>query len=358
MKRLYILSVFFINLIMVSQTNLAVKTDSLKTTKVSRQIIDSLDHNDGPYLFIKKDTIIEKSIVNGKIETKKSDISTININFPDEPSILSDVPEIAVISDLHGQYDLTIQILKNNHIVDESLNWKFEKGHLVIVGDIFDRGPKVTELFWLVYNLEKQAEDTGGKVHFLLGNHECMVMQNDLRYINKKYWLTSKLLKTPYNDLYGKETVLGRWLRSKNTILKINDNLFLHAGISEEFISNGFDLEKTNQQMRQSLFEDDNDPAWHTLYDNYYDNNGPIWYRGYFSVDFNKSDINKLLRKLKVKHIVVGHTSQKEIKSLFKKKIIAVDSSIKNGTYGEILFIENGIYYRGTMKGEKIKLDE
>ena len=116
------------------------------------------------------------------------------------------------------------------------------------------------------------AENNGGKVHFILGNHEFMVMQNDLRYINKKYWLTSKLLNTPYNELYGKETVLGRWLRSKPTVLKIDDNLFLHAGISEEFISSDFDLEETNKQMRQSLIEDNNEPKWHSLYDKYYDN--------------------------------------------------------------------------------------
>jgi UDP-2,3-diacylglucosamine pyrophosphatase LpxH len=261
-----------------------------------------------------------------------------------------------VISDLHGQYDLTIKILRNNHIIDENLNWVFSKGHLVIVGDIFDRGPKATELLWLVYNLEKQAENHGGKVHFVLGNHEFMVMQNDLRYINKKYWLTSKLLNMPYDELYGKETVLGRWLRSKNTILNIDNNLFLHAGISEVFISNGFNLEETNQKMRQSLFDDDNESTWNALYGKYYDNYGPIWYRGYFSADFTKSDINQLLRKLDVKHIIVGHTSQKQIESLFHNKIFAVDSSIKNGIYGEMLLIENGTYYRLTMDGEKIKL--
>ena len=169
--------------------------------------------------------------------------------------------------------------------------------------------------------------------------------------------MTSKLLETPYNELYGKETVLGRWLRSKPTVLKIDDNLFLHAGISEEFISSGFDLEETNEQMRQSLIEDNNEPKWNSLYDNYYGKNGPIWYRGYFSEDFKKKDINKLLRKLDVKHIIVGHTSQKQIESLFKNKILAVDSSIKNGLYGEILFIENEKYYRHTMDGEIIQLD-
>jgi len=354
-KHLSFVCLFFISLLLVSQTNSSLKTDSTSTRAL--RIADSLKHSDGPYMFIDKDKIIEKNIVNGTIETKTLGLNTINTEFDTEPFIYHNVSKIAVISDLHGQYDLTIKILKNNLIIDEQLNWIFGKGHLVIVGDIFDRGPKTTELLWLVYNLEKEAANNGGKVHFILGNHEFMVMQNDLRYINKKYWLTSKLLNTPYNELYGKETVLGRWLRSKNTILKIDNNLFLHAGISEIFISNGFNLEETNQKMRESLFVDDNDPAWHTLYDKYYDKNGPIWYRGYFSADFKKSEINTLLRKLDVKHVIVGHTSQKQIESLFHNKILAVDSSIKNGIYGEMLFIENGKYFRHTMEGEKIKLN-
>tara|TARA_R110000868_G_scaffold1389_21_gene10818 strand:+ start:3291 stop:4367 length:1077 start_codon:yes stop_codon:yes gene_type:complete len=358
MKHLSFIYLFFISLIVVSQSNTrAIITNSKTATATSYHIADSLSHNDGPYIFIDKDTILEKNIINGNLEIKTLGLNTIDTVFKDGPSIYYDISKIAAISDVHGQYGLTLRILINNHIIDEKLNWTFGKGHLVIVGDIFDRGPKVTELLWFVYNLEREAETKGGKVHFLLGNHEYMVMQNDLRYINKKYRLTSKLLKTPYYALYGKETVLGRWLRSKATILKIDDNLFVHGGISKEFIANGFNLEETNQRMRQSLNEDENEPTWHTLYNPYYGNNGPIWYRGYFSGDFKKKDVNNLLRKLDVKHIIVGHTSQNQIESLFHNKILAIDSSIKNGVYGEILFIENGSYYRGTMEGEKIKLN-
>ena len=79
-------------------------------------------------------------------------------------------------------------------------------------------------MLWFVYQLEKQAEKSGGKVHFLLGNHEYMVLQKDLRYLHKKYNLASQLLNTPYDELYGVNTVLGRWLRSKATLIKINEN--------------------------------------------------------------------------------------------------------------------------------------
>jgi len=239
----------------------------------------------------------------------------------------------------------------------ESVSAKDPHVRTLIVGDIFDRGPKVTELLWFVYELEKQALKSGGKVHFTLGNHEFMVMQNDLRYLNRKYRITQQILKIPYNELYGNKTLLGRWLRSKATILRINDYLFVHGGISKEFIETGFNLEESNQILRQSLHDDINTVKLDSIYYKYNTSGGPIWYRGYFTDSLKNRQIKKLLRKLDVEHIVVGHTSQTKIESLFSNKIFAVDTSIKLGNSGEILLIENGAFYRGTIDGKKIKFN-
>lgn len=335
--------------------------DSLSTHKtvVNYKLRDSLNITDGPYIFINNDTLISKNIINGTVESKNLKTQSIESNFTPEQSIYKNVTKVAVLSDLHGQYNLTIDILKINEIIDENLNWTFGKGHLVILGDVFDRGDEVTELLWFIFYLEKQAETTGGKVHFLLGNHEYMTMRNDLRYMNKKYRIAGYLLKTPYHELYGTQTLLGRWLRSKSTILQINDNLFVHAGISNVFIDEGYDLAETNQYMRQSLFQDEkeNEKVWDSIYGKYYDDAGPIWYRGYFNPDFKKSEINRILRKVDANHIIVGHTSFNHIESLFDNKILAVDSSIKNGISGEMLLIKDDHYYRCTLEGERLIID-
>ena len=153
--------------------------------------------------------------------------------------------KIAALSDIHGQYDLVIKLFKNNKIIDDNLNWSFGEGHLVITGDIFDRGDKVNEVLWLIYKLEAQAKNVGGRVHYLLGNHEYMILYNDLRYLHEKYKVTPLLLNLEYNELYSEKTIIGRWLRSKSTIIKINNILFTHGGISEDFISyRDFNIEK------------------------------------------------------------------------------------------------------------------
>ena len=51
-----------------------------------------------------------------------------------------------------------LELLTNNKIIDEQGDWAFGTGHFVITGDIFDRGDKVTEILWFIYELEQQAE--------------------------------------------------------------------------------------------------------------------------------------------------------------------------------------------------------
>jgi hypothetical protein len=326
------------------------------TSFPKKESLDTIQITDGPYIFITSDSLIEKRIIKGKLETKSTALQTMRSQFDNEASIFTNASKIAALSDIHGQYDVAMTILKNNGIIDAQENWAYGDGHFVIVGDIFDRGPNVTELLWLIFKLETQAEHAGGKVHYLLGNHEYMVMQNDLRYINKKYRETERILNTQYDQLYSNETVLGKWIRSKATILKIDNYLFVHGGISLNFIINGINLETTNQNMRQSLLEERSEPKWDSIYNKYNNSEGPIWYRGYFSEDFKKPQLKKILKTLQVDHIIVGHTSQTQIESLFRNKIFAVDTSIKNGVSGELLFIENGHFYRGTMEGKKIEI--
>ena len=166
--------------------------------------------SDGPYVFIEKGELIEKRIINNKVTTRTLEQGSYDTLYFSDLSTFNGIRKVAAFSDIHGQYDLLVSLLVNNKIIDKDLNWIFGGGHLVIVGDIFDRGDKVNEILWLVYDLEVQAKEKGGRVHYLLGNHEYMVLYNDLRYIHDKYHISSKLLDLDYDQLYGNNTVLGR----------------------------------------------------------------------------------------------------------------------------------------------------
>ena len=320
--------------------------------------------SDGPYIFIEKNKLIEKNIISSKVILKNLKASSYDTLYDAGKSSFNRVKKIAALSDIHGQYDLLIELLQNNKIIDKNLNWSFGKGHFVIVGDIFDRGDKVNEILWFIYELEMQAKNAGGRVHYLLGNHEYMVLYNDLRYIHEKYNIVSKLLNLEYDQLYGDNTIIGRWLRSKSTIVKINDILFTHGGISEDFISQeGFNINKINNTMRKSIprlkelrnFRKNGQSK--DLYNMYFGSNSLIWYRGYFEGVLIDTDISNILKLVDANHIVVGHTSNKKVVQFYDNKIIGIDSSIKKGKYGELLIIKNKRFFRRTLEGRTYNLN-
>ena len=163
--------------------------------------------SDGPYVTIEKDGLEVTSICQNKKSILKVPASEIpkqishcghsfHLQWPPTQAVNIEYSgdfRVAATSDFHGQYELTMKLLRNNQIIDEQGNWAFGSGHFVITGDIFDRGSKVTELLWFLYRLEHQALAKGGKLHLLLGNHETMVLNGDLRYLQERLnydWLS------------------------------------------------------------------------------------------------------------------------------------------------------------------------
>jgi len=192
-----------------------------------------------------------------------------------------------------------------------------------------------------------------------------MVLQKDLRYIHKKEKLAAQLLDLDYDALYNNKTVLGRWLRSKSTIIRINDIIFTHGGVSEEFImNNGVDLNEINALMREQIDTPKKRmKAAPESYGLYYGPKSLIWYRGYFKEyfeyyqdDLTEGKIGNILNLLNSNQIVIGHTSNDEVVQLYNNKIFCVDSSMKKGKYGEILFIENKQFFKGKLDGTTSKI--
>ena len=330
---------------------------------------------DGPYITVKEDSthilwidygdLKDTSLYNGSAkifnETNLPKVDLTDLDFEEDPVLeFNNVPKFLALSDIHGQDDLFRELLRAHQVIDEENKWIYGDGHLVIVGDIFDRGPKVMESLWFLFFLEKEAKAAGGKVHVLLGNHELMVMHGDLGYLNKKYRYTMGISRTPYANFFSNETVLGKWLRSKKICVKINDMAFVHAGFSKNVIEKEKSLKVINQLFKSEIYDNPRIP-WDTtnfISDLFFDN-GPLWYRGYANPGgFDIDQANFLLEALNVKSIVVGHTSMPRLIPIHNDKIILIDSSIKFGKSGEVLIYEQDSLYRGLLSGEKTILDD
>mgnify|MGYP005849710299 CR=1 FL=1 len=333
---------------------------------------------DGPYIFksgnVFKAMWIEDSFLREELITERSfsslksrfnflfgydDLERVYSIRPDYNQSHKNADSIAVISDIHGEFNSYIRILQSSGVIDKNFNWNFGKGHLVVLGDVFDRGDQVTEVLWHLFGLEKQAEASGGKVHMILGNHELMMFRGNMCDLNEKYRKVELLTSATYTELFSEEAVLGRWLRSKPVMISIGDILFVHGGISPEMIKKNLSVKQTNRlfltkilgKAPGSILQDE---------DLMFINNasGPLWYRGYFeSSDFCKYNVDSILRFYNKRHIVVGHTPGPEIRSLHNCKVMGIDSGMMYKRPGEILFIINDHFYRVTCNGTRISLN-
>ena len=332
---------------------------------------------DGPYLFYGEDGVVarwtnteartaeqqaytpETAATLPRFTTFRPELVNPDRDFTPLPAKqYTGVNTIVALSDIHGQYETGRKLLLANGVIDETNDWAFGAGHLVVVGDIFDRGDQVTETLWLIHNLQVQAVKAGGMVHFLLGNHETMILEGDDRYLNAKYRITTSLLGKFYHELYGPDTYLGRWLRSLPLAVKINGTIFIHGGLSREVVREVSDISRINELYHEYLIDAEDmeevvsgSPRMNLLHGRL----GPLWYRGYFSKNtFSERDLEYVLRKTEADRIVVGHTSFTAIQGFYDNRIIAVDSSIKFGSVGEVLILEGDRSYRGTINGDRL----
>lgn len=255
-----------------------------------------------------------------------------------EPATQDSLPlrtdqSLLVLADTHGQFGIVVEFLKRQGVIDANLNWAFGDGQMVVTGDMFDRGPHQLEILWLFYKLEAEAQAAGGALHVLLGNHEAMVLRDDLRYLHDRYPEVARILGAErYSQLFTPETLLGDWLRSKRAVLKLDDMLFLHGGISPQVVDAGLSLTDLNTGLRRALEtpvarRSELDAQTALIAGNL----GPTWFRGYFPdqarVDrpyVPPSEVERSLEYFGVSRIFVGHTIMPQVTPLYEGKVIAV----------------------------------
>ena len=261
----------------------------------------------------------------------------------------SNVGRILVVGDIHGGYDSLIKFLINNGVIDRDLQWTWGDGHLVFLGDVFDRGDKVTESLWLIYGLEDQALLSGGRVHYLLGNHEIMVLHKNEHYISDKYRLLTEKVNMEYSLLFSKRTLLGEWLRTKNTIVKINDLLFVHAGLSPAMLAYGLDIRGINDLTRFFLNHPERDNLEKIQRTQILGADGPFWYRGYIEGNHQydhlpEEDFKKVLGAFGASKVFVGHTNVDHITPYYEGLVFTLDVPFYTFGYSmEAVLVEGNV---------------
>jgi hypothetical protein len=283
------------------------------------------------------------------------------------------VERIVAIGDVHGDYNRFAELLRSADLIDAKNVWRGGTAHLVLLGDFLDRGPGSRRVMDLLIELGPQAQAAGGRVHALLGNHEAMNVYGDLRYVSRQEFeayrtkdsraLRDKAFKlaldaqrangglpedlTEFRDKFEAGSPLGylehrlaflpngkygKWLRQQNVMIRINDFLFVHGGISPKYASAS--RQEVNERVREELMDASKLTGGVAL-----DESGPLWYRGLAQLPENMpgvvAHIDQVLRTQQARHIVIGHTPDVAIMPRFGGRVITVDVGLSG-------------FYRGT----------
>lgn len=272
-------------------------------------------------------------------------------------AVWSGVDRIVAVGDVHGDYEQFVAVLQSAGLIDNQASWIGGKAHLVQTGDILDRGPDSREVMDLLMRLEKEAAAAGGYVHCLIGNHEAMNVYGDIRYVSpgefaafrdensenvressfrgyeaavrakpdpdfrRKWELEHPPGFLEHRSHLGPSGDYGKWISSHNAVIKINDTLFLHAGISSKYAAYGID--QINQQVREELKNPEKLHGGIVT-----DEEGPLWYRGMSSGDEKTLApvVQAVLENFGVQRVVIGHAYAKAtITPRFGGKVLMID---------------------------------
>ncbi|MGA9575094.1 MAG: metallophosphoesterase [Lysobacterales bacterium] len=258
------------------------------------------------------------------------------------------VERVVAIADLHGDYEQYIKVMRSAGLIDKNGKWSGGETHLVQTGDITDRGADSRKIIDHLVKLSKQARKAGGYVHLLIGNHEAMDIEGDLRYVSpgeyaafttknsarlqelqwqrqvewmkantpnfaeldidayRKEWEQQVPLGwVEYRQAWSMNGQYGKYVKGNQVAIQINDTIFLHGGISAKYCK--FSLESLTEQVISAL--EHYDRATQSIVD---DPLGPLWYRG-LALEDESSDIfsqtlDNILNRYGAKRIVIGHT--------------------------------------------------
>jgi len=278
-------------------------------------------------------------------------------NYQYIPTVLPKADRIIVIGDIHGDLDLAVKSFKLAGLINDQWEWIAEPKHTVVVqvGDQIDSCRPIMGAYDCTKpHKEDKGDDMGvmnffnlmhskasfyaGAVYSLLGNHELMNVQQNFSYVSYR-----NLYQYKYDDLEGIDgrkkafapggQVANMMACTRNSVLIIGSNIFVHAGILPSLIDNIkhstadqiTKLKYLNSLVRKWLLNKIEDPFDRDNINNLFaDSNNLFWTRIHGEINHNvniesetcKNAVGKTLELFKLGQMIVGHSPQ----FMYKKK--------------------------------------
>ena len=242
--------------------------------------------------------------------------------------------KILVIGDLHADYTKTINLFHHFNLIDKNKKWIGNNTIIIQLGDqidgygrgIYEDADGELQILDFFDSIHEQAKMYGGGVYSIIGNHELMNVLGIFSYASKEDIKNNGGQQKRKQQFAPGGTIAKRLACTRNTIIKINDIIFVHGGIIPELVKK--DKSKTikivNQLMRSFLRGeiDENHDSFKLFLK---DNNSLLWDRSLGKVEPNCTDLQTMLDDIGANHIIVGHTPQDVINSKCDNKVWRVD---------------------------------
>lgn len=147
---------------------------------------------------------------------------------------------IVAIGDIHGDKSALEACLRSASIVDDSGRWCSDAGTLLIsCGDVLDRGTEDYQCLRLLHGLKRQAQQRGGDVAMVLGNHEQLNIMGDMRFVPRAAKDdVRRACNVSRTDAFAPGGPAARLLAelcgTTPVIRKEGDTVFVHAALTVE----------------------------------------------------------------------------------------------------------------------------
>lgn len=117
-----------------------------------------------------------------------------------------------IVGDIQGCFKTFTNMLKE-------INFKHQTDQAILLGDVINRGPSSLDMLRYIY-------DHQASISMVLGNHEIFALALYLDALKPKspHTLDELLAAKDASELFT-------WLRQQRLMLKIDNNIFVHAGI-------------------------------------------------------------------------------------------------------------------------------
>ena len=259
--------------------------------------------------------------------------------------------KIIIIGDIHGDIKRLKNLLKNENIINNNLEWLAHNIIIIQLGDQLDSLNRIVDIEdWEILNdievvnftniLSKLALLKNSLFISLNGNHELMNILGNFSYVSKKSLNNDRI------NLFNKKGIYRNILAYRPLVVKINNLIFCHAGIKKHHLDildkYNKDIFYINDIWNKYLLLDNLDKIDTEIFNTIINNDeGIIWTRNIYDINENKYVLNKL----NCTYMFVGHNTVNNI--ILNNNIWFVDSGLSRSygreNYEYIRIIDNKI---------------